>query len=172
MNPTPPHNPLGLPVIRVVAGAILRDGHVLSARRPLGTQSMIAGLWELPGGKVDPGETDAQALARELFEELGVHTRVGDFIAEKAVEQPARIIHLHAYRCELLAGEPKALEHAELRWLSANDLHSVHWAGGDQTFLPHLECLLRTPRRRTEPTPRLNTALLSPIQESGKDEFC
>lgn len=133
-----------VPTIRVVAGAIMRDGRVLSAQRPLGTSSMIAGMWELPGGKVDAGETDQQALARELMEELGVQARVGAFLAEHPVQQANRVIHLYAYQCELLAGEPTALEHAELRWLGPDELHSVPWAAGDQTFLPFIESRLRS----------------------------
>ena len=135
-----------IPPIRVVAGAILRDGRVLSAQRPMGTSSTIAGMWELPGGKVDSGETDQQALARELMEELGVQVRVGSFLAEHAIQQATRVIHLLAYQCELLAGEPTALEHAELRWLSPDELRSVPWAAGDQTFLPFIESQLRSLR--------------------------
>jgi len=141
---TEPLSPI--PTIRVVAGAILRDGRVLSAQRPIGTASPIAGMWELPGGKVDSGETDQQALARELMEELGVQVRVHSFLAEHSIQQATRNIHLVAYLCELPHGEPVALEHAELRWLGPDELLSVPWAAGDQTFLPFIQSQLRSLR--------------------------
>jgi 8-oxo-dGTP diphosphatase len=125
-----------LPRIRVVAGAILRGRRLLAAQRPAGTSSLIAGKWEMPGGKVDPGETDQQALARELREELAIDVSVGVCIGEAEVVQSNRIIHLITYLCEITHGEPQALEHAELRWLGVGQLESVDWAGGDRQFVP------------------------------------
>jgi 8-oxo-dGTP diphosphatase len=131
------------PTIRVVAGAILRDGLLLAARRPLDSPSLLAGKWELPGGKVDAGESDQQALVRELREELDVLVEIGDWVGEVPMAQQARIIHLNAYLCHLLQGEPRAVEHAELRWLRRGDMETLDWAAADRVFATRLVHLVR-----------------------------
>ena len=107
----------------VVAAAIIeRDGRWLMARRLEGTH--LEGLWEFPGGKVDPGETLEACLARELREELGVATEVGCLRWSTAHDYPARRIELHFYDCTI-AGEPQPLLGQELRWVSASELASL-----------------------------------------------
>ncbi len=133
-----------LPVIRVVAGAIIRDSKLLAAQRPLGTLSLIAGKWEMPGGKIDPGESDKQALVRELQEELMVDVVVGPSLGITRIVQEHRIIELRAYACELQAGEPVAVEHAALRWVDSVELDNLDWASGDRHFLPAVHSLITT----------------------------
>ena len=107
----------------VVAAAIIeRDGRWLMARRLQGTH--LEGLWEFPGGKVDPGETLEACLARELSEELGVAAHVGRLRWSTAHDYPARRIELHFYDCAI-AGEPQPLLGQELRWVSAPELASL-----------------------------------------------
>jgi 8-oxo-dGTP diphosphatase len=112
--------------VRVVVGAVLRDasGRVLAARRerPPG--------WELPGGKVEPGETEPAALVRELREELDVTVEIGDRIGPDVPIGPDLL--LRAWTAVLIAGEPVALEHAELRWLAEDELDSVAWLPADR----------------------------------------
>ena len=84
-------------MIRVVAGVVVEDGRMMVALR--GPGMAHAGLWELPGGKVEPGEDDAVALARELAEELGIQVRVGGHVGTSEVPIGARTIQMHAYRC-------------------------------------------------------------------------
>ncbi len=120
-------------IIRVVAGAIIADGQLLAARR--GPGMSLAGLWELPGGKVEPGEGDRAALARELHEELAVQVQVGAHLAESLHRYPSKTVRLIAYRCTLIAGTPRLSEHAELRWLTAGALQSVAWAPADVPLL-------------------------------------
>ncbi|MBM9468295.1 (deoxy)nucleoside triphosphate pyrophosphohydrolase [Nakamurella sp. YIM 132084] len=126
------------PVV-VVAGAVLDGGgRVLAARRcyPAGA----AGRWELPGGKVEPGETEPRALARELQEELGATVVVGDRLGPE-VPLPDGVV----LRCWLAAvehGDPQPHEHAELRWLDATSLESVAWLDSDRALLPALRDLL------------------------------
>lgn len=112
--------------VRVVVGAVLRDarGRVLAARRerPAG--------WELPGGKVEPGETEPAALVRELREELDVTVEIGDRIGPDVPIGPDLL--LRAWTAVLTAGEPTALEHAELRWLAEDELDSVAWLPADR----------------------------------------
>jgi 8-oxo-dGTP diphosphatase len=118
--------------VRVVVGAVLRnaDGRVLAARRqrPAG--------WELPGGKVEPGETEPAALVRELREELGVTVDVGDRVGPD-VPIGADFL-LRAWTAVLIDGEPIALEHAELRWLAADELDTVLWLPADRPIIAAL----------------------------------
>jgi len=118
--------------LRVVAGAWLRDGRLLAAQRRAGRH--LGGAWELPGGKVEPGEADEAALVRELEEELGVSVSVGPLLAHHLHAYPARRIHLLAYevRC---AAEPDCLDHAALRWVGLQGLAELPWAEGDRPLV-------------------------------------
>lgn len=121
----------------VVGAAIVRDARVLAARRC--APPAAAGGWEFPGGKVEPGETEVDALVRECREELGVEIRVGAPLGEA---QPGEFV-LRVYRADLLAGEPQPLQdHDELRWLAANELDTVPWLSADRPLLPALRGLL------------------------------
>lgn len=127
-------------VLRVVAGAIVRDGRVLIARKPAGGPR--GGLWELPGGKVEVGEEDDVALERELFEELGVRVRTGTPLGEFAHRYDDLRLRLVGYGAALLEGEPEAREHAELRWVGADDLGDRPWAAADLPLLAGVGALL------------------------------
>ncbi|MGZ4520705.1 MAG: (deoxy)nucleoside triphosphate pyrophosphohydrolase [Mycobacteriaceae bacterium] len=122
----------------VVAGAIVRGGRVLLARRlwPVA----LAGLWELPGGGVDPGETSAQALRRELDEELGVHVRVEQRVGVDVPLLDGRV--LRAYACRLLSGEPEPRVHSALEWVSAEELDAVELVPADCAWRADLAQLL------------------------------
>lgn len=114
----------------VVAAAIERDGRYLVARRT--RPADVAGRWEFPGGKVEPGETEEQALVREIREELGVGIAVGKRVPG---EWPLRDdLVLHLYRAILVAdeGEPKPLEqHDQIRWVMPQDFDDVDWLPSD-----------------------------------------
>jgi 8-oxo-dGTP diphosphatase len=125
-----------VPVGVVVGAAIVRAGRVLAARRSAPPE--LAGGWEFPGGKVEPGESDGTALARECREELGVSIVVAELLGATALGAtelgPAR--ELRVYRAELVSGEPRALQdHDELRWLDAGELESVRWLPADRPLL-------------------------------------
>lgn len=128
-------------ITRVVAAAILRDGRVFAARRGPGQRQ--AGQWELPGGKVEPGESDAEALARELHEELGIAVRVGGYIGTSQFDYAHGTIALVAYQCRLINGEPTLTEHDQAAWLSADALESLSWAPADIPLIEPLKALLR-----------------------------
>ena len=103
-------------VIAVVAAIIEQNGKILLARRPdSGDQ---AGYWEFPGGKVDTGETQPQALARELHEELAIDAKIGRYVASQQCQVGERTIILHAWHVSEFHGEPLALCHSELQWCS------------------------------------------------------
>lgn len=122
----------------VVAGAVIDDGSVLAARRT--GPGELAGQWELPGGKVEPGETDQQALARELGEELGLAVQVGERIGAD-VDLGGNTV-LRCYRATRSYGQPQPTEHDAVRWVNAEELDKVGWLASDRLLLPELRLIL------------------------------
>jgi 8-oxo-dGTP diphosphatase len=128
----------GVERVGVVGAALVRDGRVLASRRT--EPPRLAGLWEFPGGKVEAGESDVDALRRELREELQVEAEVGERlggdlpIGETAV--------LRVYVCRLVAGEPALVDHDEHRWLSAAELLDVPWIPVDLPLVEQLRSQL------------------------------
>ncbi|WP_221347641.1 (deoxy)nucleoside triphosphate pyrophosphohydrolase [Streptomyces beigongshangae] len=116
--------------IVVVGAAVLDDGRLLAARRSAPAE--LAGRWELPGGKVEPGESSERALVRELREELGVRAEVvGRVPGEFALRAP---YVLHVWTARLAAGSaaPRPLQdHDALRWLAPDGLWDVDWLDED-----------------------------------------
>lgn len=99
----------------VTAAVIVRDGLVLLARRPPG--SIMAGKWEFPGGKKEPGETLTECLAREISEELGVSIQVGSKLMSVPFSRTAGPHLLHVYVCRLISGRPRPLGVDRLAWV-------------------------------------------------------
>lgn len=125
-----------------MAAAIVRRGRVLAAERAAPRD--WSGYWELPGGKVEPGEADEQALTRECAEELGVRIQVGARIGpELALPQIGGVLRVHLAR--LVDGEPQALEHRQLRWLCAAEMGSVRWLPSDTAIVAAVREHLPTP---------------------------
>ncbi|MDH6244614.1 (deoxy)nucleoside triphosphate pyrophosphohydrolase [Mycobacterium sp. OTB74] len=122
----------------VVAGALIHDGMLLVAQRNRPPE--LAGLWELPGGKVASGETDQRALARELREELGVDVTVGARLGDDVALDGGAI--LRAYRVTLDAGTVYAHDHRALRWVAAGDLDELPWVPADTAWLPEVKAVL------------------------------
>ncbi|HEY0540737.1 MAG TPA: (deoxy)nucleoside triphosphate pyrophosphohydrolase [Actinoallomurus sp.] len=111
----------------VVGAAIIADGRLLAAQRSAPVE--LAGGWELPGGKVEPGETDEEALIRECREELGIEVAVGQRVGEDWPLHTGYIMHV--WTAAIADGEPTALEHSELRWLTEAELFDVPWLPAD-----------------------------------------
>ena len=124
----------------IVAAVIVVDGRVLAAERSAPPE--VAGRWEFPGGKVEPGETEQEALARECREELGVRVAVGPRVGPDVPLAHGRAV-LRVFTVELLAGDmPQALEHTAMRWLTADELESVPWLPADKPIVAVLPSLL------------------------------
>ncbi|MGW1544633.1 (deoxy)nucleoside triphosphate pyrophosphohydrolase [Streptomyces sp. NPDC002309] len=116
--------------IVVVGAALLDGGRLLAARRSAPPE--LAGRWELPGGKVEPGETPEAALVRELWEELGVEAEPVRRVPGQWPLRDPYVLQVWTARLSADSPEPKALQdHDELRWLTAATLWSVEWLAQD-----------------------------------------
>jgi len=115
--------------IVVLAAVIERDGRFLMTRRLEGTH--LAGSWEFPGGKCEPGEAHDECLARELDEELGVRCEVGEEIFTVEHAYPERTVRLHFHRTTLL-GEPSPQQGQEMRWVARSELRTLELPEADQ----------------------------------------
>lgn len=115
--------------INVVGAVILRDGLVLCAQR--GEASALGGMWEFPGGKIEAAETPREALEREIVEELHCQVDVGAEVTTTVHEYDFGIVRLTTFYCELVSGEPRLTEHADVVWLEPEELNSLQWAPAD-----------------------------------------
>ena len=118
----------------VVAGALISGGALLVAQRDRPPE--LAGLWELPGGKVAAGESDAAALARELHEELGVSVTVGERLGADVALNPTTA--LRAYLVTQTGGALHPNDHRALRWITVDELDGLAWVPADRTWLDEL----------------------------------
>jgi A/G-specific adenine glycosylase len=109
-----------IPHYLVCAAVITKGDTLLIARRP--SKGLLGGMWEFPGGKVEPGETHHHALQREIDEELGCKVAVGVMIGIYKHAYTHFRVTLHAYRCDIISGEPKALDASEIRWVTPAEL--------------------------------------------------
>ena len=121
--------------VAVVGAALVRDDRVLASRRT--DPPHLAGLWEFPGGKVEPGETDEQALVRELREELGLEAVVGDRLGGDLAIGETAVLRVYLATAD---GEPALVDHDAHRWLAADELDDVPWIPVD---LPLVDALRR-----------------------------
>lgn len=128
----PLESPAGRPPIHVVAAVILRDGRYLITRRQKGVH--LEGYWEFPGGKVDAGEADATALAREMREELDTGVEVGRLVLATTHHYPERSVSLAFYEC-VLTGEPRPLLGQDMRWVAPGELRALAFPPADEELI-------------------------------------
>ncbi len=122
--------------IDVVGAVIVKDGLVLCAQR--GPKGELAGLWEFPGGKIEPNETARQALEREVAEELECVVEVGSEVTTTTHEYEFGVVTLTTLYCRLVHGTPRATEHSSMTWLAPAALATLEWAAAD---LPAVELI-------------------------------
>jgi 8-oxo-dGTP diphosphatase len=119
-------------LVEVVAAVIEQDGRYLLTRRQEGTH--LSGHWEFPGGKIAPAESQADALRREIREELDASLEVGHLMLTTTFEYPARAVRLHFYRCALLE-PPRAALGQEMRWVTPEDLRLLPLPPADAALI-------------------------------------
>lgn len=124
----------------IVGAAIVRAGRLLAAQRSYPAD--LAGYWELPGGRVEAGESEVQALRRECVEELAVAVRVGDRVGPDIALPGGKSLRVYAADLVEAGREPVAVEHKDLRWLDGAELSGLAWLPADRVLLPALRELL------------------------------
>ena len=121
-----------------VVAALIWDGErFLACQRPAHKTRGL--LWEFAGGKVEPNETKEDALIRECKEELDVILEVGDIFMEVTHEYPDLTVHLTLFNADLPHGEPKALEHNDLRWITVEEIDQLAFCPADEEILERLK---------------------------------
>ena len=123
-------------IIQVSAALIFHGGKLLITQRH--AKSHLGGLWEFPGGKLELGETFEQCLVREIREELGVEISVGKLFEEVAHDYPEKSVRLKFFLCELISGEPAALDCAAVKWIAKSELTDYEFPAADRQLLEKL----------------------------------
>lgn len=125
-------------MIDVVAGIIKnKDNKILIAKRNL--KKSQGGLWEFPGGKIEPGETNEQAIVREIKEELNMDIKYNSYFDEKIYEYPDKTIRLIALNCSTVNDYYEVLEHEEIKWVNTNELSNYDFAPADKYFVEKIK---------------------------------
>ena len=123
-------------MLEVVAGLVRDGARFLICQRPAHKARGL--LWEFAGGKVESGETGAQALKRELREELGIEVEVQEQVAEVTYAYPELTVHLTLYAAAIIHGMPQLLEHNALRWIALDEANDEDFCPADRLFLAEL----------------------------------
>lgn len=124
--------------IEVVAAILHRDGAYFATQRGYGE---FEGMWEFPGGKIEPGESRDIALKREIQEELGVDIVIEDLICTTEYDYPSFHLTMHCYLCSIASGEIELREHKSALWLTSDKLEDVAWLPADKEVIDKLKSL-------------------------------
>ena len=125
--------------IEVVAAIIYKDGAYFATQRGYGE---FEGMWEFPGGKIEPGESRESALKREIQEELGIDITINKFLCTTDYDYPSFYLTMHCYLCSVESGEIELREHKSALWLTVESLDSVEWLPADKVVVSELKELL------------------------------
>jgi 8-oxo-dGTP diphosphatase len=124
------------PTIRVVAAVIERNGtYLITQRRPT---AVLPLMWEFPGGRVEAGETDAEALEREVHHRLGVDVEAGKLISFVSHPYDNYVVDLYLYDCSLTNGEPQALNVQSFRWVHSAEFDQFPFTPADEVSMSKL----------------------------------
>jgi 8-oxo-dGTP diphosphatase len=137
------------PSILVAAAVLIEQGRVLLTQRKAGAH--LAGAWEFPGGKIEPGEDPRDALARELREEVGIEATVSEIVEVTFHRYPEKSVLLLFFKAERAEGsaDPRALDVAGIWWARADELRDELFPPADVAVLAKVRRLLRPPDERT-----------------------
>ena len=124
--------------IEVVAAIIQKENQYFATQRGYGE---FDGMWEFPGGKIEPGESPEDALKREIQEELGIDIGVKEFLCTTNYDYPSFHLTMHCYICYIKEGEVELREHKAARWLRSEELGSVVWLPADKDVISRLNNL-------------------------------
>lgn len=124
--------------IEVVAAILQRDGAYFATQRGYGE---FEGMWEFPGGKIEPSETSEDALKREIQEELGVDITIDNFLCTTDYDYPSFHLTMHCYLCRVESGEIELREHKSASWLKLEELGGVEWLPADKDVISRLNNL-------------------------------
>ena len=125
-------------VIEVVAAVIYKDGAYFTTQRGYGE---FEGMWEFPGGKIEPGESRDVALKREIQEELGVDIAIENLLCTTEYDYPSFHLTMHCYLCSIASGEIELREHKSALWLTSDRLKDVAWLPADKDVIDKLKTL-------------------------------
>lgn len=125
-------------MVKVVGAVLEKDGKIFCAQRGYGKS--LAGLWEFPGGKMEAGESEEEALIREMQEEFNCKIIVKEKLVSVVHEYDFGIVELATLLCNLEEGEPQLSEHQDMRWESITNLDCLDWAPAD---IPTVELLMQ-----------------------------
>ena len=120
-------------MVKVVAGVIERDGRILIARRR--KEDKFGGKWEFPGGKVKPGETPQESLTRELEEELGIKTRICEFICSSRFTYPHISVEILAYKVTYISGSLHLTDHDRIEWVRPDEIGDYDFLDADRPII-------------------------------------
>ena len=123
-------------VAAVICDSLSEKKKIFATARGYGE---FKGQWEFPGGKIEAGETQQQALVREIHEELDTEISVGDLIGTIEYDYPTFHLSMDCFWCEVVDGELKLLEPEDAKWLSKEKLYSVQWLPADITLIEKIE---------------------------------
>ena len=121
--------------IDVVAAIIYKDGAYFATQRGYGE---FEGMWEFPGGKIEPGESRESALRREIQEELGIDITIDKFLCTTDYDYPSFHLTMHCYLWSVESGMIELREHKSARWLTVESLDSVEWLPADMEVVGKL----------------------------------
>ena len=124
--------------IEVVAAIMHRNGAYYATQRGYGE---FEGMWEFPGGKIEPGESQETALKREIQEELGVDIYIKELLCTTEYDYPTFHLTMHCYLCSVASGEIELREHKSAQWLTAETLDTVEWLPADREIIAMLRAM-------------------------------